>query len=286
MGQFFIIGNGFDLTHEIKSKYADFKAWLIDEGNKEHIQMIEQTFCINGEDWSDYEAALGRYDIEEMYEWITDGLEIDLDHMMRSQFIYEDAPDIMMGKFWQDIHEKFCDWVNTIKVSSAVRNFSLPAHAKYLTFNYTRTLEEVYAIPESQILHIHGCAPSDDLVVGHDCYAAPNPEYGGNQWEMEEGVREQIKGAMNSNYKDVQSIISANAAYFASLSNVDHITVIGHSYNRIDMPYFRAIKDAVGPQCRWELCWYTDADKANADAMIAALGIDPALCSFVRTGGQ
>ena len=88
MAILYIIGNGFDLASKIKSSYVDFKARLIELSSEEHIMMIEQNFCINGSDWSDYEAALGRYDIEEMHEWITNGLEIDLDHMMRFQFIH------------------------------------------------------------------------------------------------------------------------------------------------------------------------------------------------------
>lgn len=282
MSYLYIIGNGFDLAHGIRSRYADFKTWLRDEGYADHIKKIEQTFNINGEDWSDYESALGTYDIEEMYEWIAGDLTIDIDHMMRSQFIYEDAPDIFMGQFWQDIKAKFCEWVNAIRISLASRTFRLPADARYLTFNYTRTLEDTYGISSTQIRHIHGIAPSDNLIVGHNRYAQPNPDYGGNQWEMEESVRERIKGAMNINYKNVDAIIAANADYFTSLGDIDHITILGHSYNDIDMPYFQAVKAVVSPQCRWEFSWLTDADKVNAMAMIGRLGIDLATCAFVR----
>lgn len=282
MSYLYIIGNGFDLAHGIRSRYADFKTWLMDKGYADHIKKIEQTFSINGEDWSDYESALGTYDIEDMYEWIAGDLTIDIDHMMRSQFIYEDAPDIFMGQFWKDIKAKFCEWVNAIRISLASRTFMLPADAIYLTFNYTRTLEDTYGISSTQIRHIHGIAPSDNLIVGHNRYAQPNPDYGGNQWEMEEGVRERIKGAMNSNYKNVDAIIAANADYFASFGDIDHITILGHSYNDIDMPYFQTVKAVVSPQCRWEFSWHTDADKVNARAMIGRLGIDLATCAFVR----
>ena len=202
---------------------------------------------------------------------------------MRSQALFEDAPDLMVGTFWRDIKDKFYDWVNSIDISSTKRRFCLPADAKYLTFNYTLTLEKVYNITPNQILHIHGLVASDDIIVGHNNYIAPNPEYGGNQWEMEEGVRERIKGAMNDNYKDVQSIIAKHRDYFTSLSDIEMIRVFGHSYNDIDMPYFQKIKDRVSKECNWILTCHSDNDKVNAEKLIALLGIVSSNVKFVNT---
>lgn len=279
----YIIGNGFDLAHEIQSSYAHFKEWLINEGYNEHVQSLENNFCFKCENWSDYETALGEYNIEEIYEQIAGDLSIDYDHLMRSQAIFEDAPDIIMGPFWRDIKEKFYDWVNSIDISYTKRRFSLPADAKYLTFNYTLTLENVYNLTSDHIFHIHGRVASDNnIIVGHNKYRAPNPKYGGNQWEMEEGVRERIKGAMNDNYKDVHSIIAKHRDYFTSLSNIGMITVFGHSYNDIDMPYFQKIKDSVSKECKWILNWHSNNDKTNAEKMIEHLGIMPQNVEFIE----
>lgn len=90
------------------------------------------------------------------------------------------------------------------------------------------------------ILHIHGRVASDIIIVGHDNYVAPNPEYGGNQWGMKEGVRERIKGAMNDYHKHVHAIIAKHSDYFTSLSDIEFIR---SSFNDIDIPYFQKIKD-------------------------------------------
>ena len=278
----YILGNGFDLAHEIHSSYAHFKEWLIKEGYNEHVKTLERQFCFECVNWSDYETALGSYDLDDIYEQIAGDLSIDLDHLMRSQAIFEDAPDLILGTFWRDIKEKFYDWVNSIDISSAKRRLCLLADAKYLTFNYTLTLEKVYNITPDHILHIHGLVASDDIIVGHNNYIAPNPEYGGNQWEMEEGVRERIKGAMNDNYKDVQSIIAKHRDYFTSLSDIEIIRVFGHSYNDIDMPYFQKIKDSVSKECKWILNWHSDNDKVNAENLIAQLGIPPENVEYIN----
>jgi hypothetical protein len=40
---------------------------------------------------------------------------------------------------------------------------------RFLTFNYTPTLQRLYGVPESNVLHIHGRAnlPDSDLIFGH-----------------------------------------------------------------------------------------------------------------------
>ena len=99
----YILGTGFDLAHEIHSSYAHFKEWLIKEGYNEHVQTLERHFCFECVNWSDYETALGSYDLDDIYEQIAGDLSIDLDHLMRSQAIFEDAPDLILGTFWRDI---------------------------------------------------------------------------------------------------------------------------------------------------------------------------------------
>ena len=38
----------------------------------------------------------------------------------------------------------------------------------FFTFNYTKTLENLYNIPSSNIIHIHGCVEdNEDFILGH-----------------------------------------------------------------------------------------------------------------------
>ena len=64
----FIIGNGFDLAHGIKSQYSDFAKWVRQRGNYRLVQMMEIFFSNNRDFWGDIEKALGEYDEEEIVD--------------------------------------------------------------------------------------------------------------------------------------------------------------------------------------------------------------------------
>ena len=46
---------------------------------------------------------------------------------------------------------------------------SIDVNGAFLTFNYTSTLEDLYAVPDIRVLHIHGEAKLSDseLILGH-----------------------------------------------------------------------------------------------------------------------
>lgn len=55
----FIIGNGFDLAHEIKSQYSDFAKWLRQRGNDRLVQMMEIFFSNYRDFWGGHRESLG-----------------------------------------------------------------------------------------------------------------------------------------------------------------------------------------------------------------------------------
>ena len=56
--------------------------------------------------------------------------------------------------------------MNGVKTNSL---FAFFANDRFLTFNYTDTLECVYGIDAEKVLHFHGRAASgDELIVGHN----------------------------------------------------------------------------------------------------------------------
>jgi len=62
----YIIGNGFDLHHEICSAYSDFKAFLKKE-DFSLFRLVEDYLPV-GEEWSELEVALGDIDVTYMFE--------------------------------------------------------------------------------------------------------------------------------------------------------------------------------------------------------------------------
>ena len=62
-----------------------------------------------------------------------------------------------------------------------------------------------------------------------------------------------IDAALQNMKKPVESIIECNKEYFKTLSDIKEIYIIGHSLNRIDLPYFKEIKDNVKDNVEWLL---------------------------------
>src|SRR4051794_30455176 len=62
----YIIGNGFDLHHGLKSRYWNFRAYVVDKDN-DLVEKLEEYF---GDDalWSDFEETLSYLDTEQIID--------------------------------------------------------------------------------------------------------------------------------------------------------------------------------------------------------------------------
>lgn len=156
----YIIGNGFDLAHGMPTRYGDFKRWLIENGRIDVIHELESAFPVQKDNefllWSDFEKALGLYDINKVVNWSWDDLYLT-EFSIGGQIF--GAPDFFLNTQIPDIlNEAFTKWSHSIPLATTPINFHLEKDAYYLTFNYTDTLEVLYGIPQNHILHIHGQA--------------------------------------------------------------------------------------------------------------------------------
>ena len=245
----YILGNGFDIAHGISSRYRDFEHWVKAKGNEQLIGMMDIFFSNEHDLWADIETALGEYREEEIFDYCKPIEEIDYDHMMRSVAAIEDAPDWLFKPILDDFLNSFTDWVNSIDISQARQQLQLEPQSRYLTFNYTETLEKVYGTPADNILHIHGSrvVKGGAYIMGHN-NIKPDDLYDTLNGELyfEQGTKNKIIGWMNELHKDTSSIIRHNATFFRSLSGITHVVVIGHSVNEVDWPYFDEVNKSVG----------------------------------------
>lgn len=272
----YIIGNGFDIAHGIESRYSDFKRWVKSSGNRQLIDMMDIFFSKCHDFWADIETALGEYSEEEIFDYCKPAEEIDYDHTMRSVAAIEDGPDWIFKPILDDFLESFIDWVNAIDLSPAHQIRQLAPQSKYLTFNYTETLEKVYGIPDNNVLHIHGSRKVADsaYIIGHNNYCS-TLLYGDNDSELyfERNTKIKIVEWMNQLYKDTAVIISNNSSFFCSLAGITHIEVIGHSLNEVDMPYFDEVRKNVNENACWIFHCYSDEDRQRTETYIARTGI-------------
>ena len=181
----FIIGNGFDLAHGVKSSYTNFRDSL-----DEHTQWELETYINVPNLWADFENNLAYVSRERLMDCVEDNLDINLEakNIDDEDFKYS---DMMMSvedglTFLYDaqgeIPKAFRRWIEELKMPETLPSLKniLSPDCRYFSFNYTDFLESEYGVPEKKILHIHGCRRNkeDELVLGH----GQNPKKNYNEW--------------------------------------------------------------------------------------------------------
>ena len=274
----YVVGNGFDLHHGIKSHYSDFRNWLYMKGNSRLIGLMDVFFSNTTNFWSDVETALGDYREEGIVGFCepSNSEDFKYDHPTQWQAGVEDSISFIFNDAMEEFRTAFNEWVRCIKVNDAAADLGIPIGSKYLTFNYTDTLETVYKVPAENVLHIHGnrLRSDDEMIIGHNKHYDADTPYGDDSILLpyQNAYSEVIK-IMNEWVKDSESIIEANTHFFQSLNCCSTVIVMGYSYNEIDVPYLRKIFDSVVSNCRWILYYYSIDDLLKAKNTASVLGL-------------
>lgn len=271
----FIIGNGFDRAHGMPTGYGDFKRWLIDNNRFDVIHELQSAYPKRKRGdyllWCDFEKALGEYDLNTVINWSWENLYITVDslgnQLFNGDFIDTQLPDI--------IDEAFTKWIRSIQIPTNKVYDNISKSSIYLSFNYTDTLEQLYQIPESHVLHIHGRASKGDkLIVGHNREINPE-DYWDDDIEMRENnERMQRLTDMNNLCKPVDYIIERYDWYFKGLGFTEDIHILGHSCGEIDYPYFKKIKESLPSYVKWHFYPYTPDDTIRVEKLIQTIGIN------------
>lgn len=270
----YILGNGFDVAHGIKSTYANFRAFEISRDNQRFVNLMDIFFSNQTDFWSDVETALGHYDEDSIIDFCNPEEEFDMDHPTRSEAAYSDSPDNIFQPLLKDLKSEFREWVDSIEIKNAEKILSLSKDAYYLTFNYTDTLEAIYHIPSNNVFHIHGLRQSkDEYIVGHSNFRNEEFTFDNSDVYFKQATRAKVIGWMNGLYKDANAIINRNSDYFNGLNDVKQIIVLGHSLNMVDLPYFLRIVEATGTDASWKFSFYGTQDINNINNFIKIAGL-------------
>ncbi|HHQ1242397.1 TPA: bacteriophage abortive infection AbiH family protein, partial [Listeria innocua] len=274
INKLFIIGNGFDLAHGVPSTFNHFKEYLRCTYLYEHdvypslwlpastdydgeicykiedcAQIIDFMICDSclrigsedeGENWSDFERAIGRFD----YSLLEEDIEIQYDkegdiNPFHTGNNYEDAYNDLSNVMLK-LPELFSEWINNIPIlENCFSVFNLDnyysilelidkEHDVFLTFNYTETLENLYEA--ENVTHIHGNQTSP--VLGHN-----------NTSRIEEQSYHQDTyiNTMNETLKKpTDRIIEEKSYFFKNLEGeIDSIYSYGFSFGEVDLIYLK-----------------------------------------------
>lgn len=301
----FIIGNGFDIFHELKTKYSDYREALDETIVSKFEKMTSNSGMTKEATWRDIEAALGvcwnslQSSFFSLYSnSFNDCIELETDMEQDFSFIF-DFTGVL-----------FYDFINKAQSKDAEPRFHFEKDDIFVNFNYTNTLERVYSISPERILHIHGMLdniqPSGFL--GSDILPSFN--------SIEEAeVSEPIVKAKYWNSDLVRSKIQFGAypvfPYSGSITDdrtlheiqrmhelfvknpeqnmdklqkfiseyhpeiIDEVIISGPSIGECDLPYFVKILMPTLKHSKWSFYCFSPKDMENYTSICAANGITP-----------
>lgn len=166
----YIIGNGFDICHGINTKYSDYHEWLVKNDNSIYEKLCAIYDTYGYEWWNNFEQSLSKVSFDYINKTSSENAPVygsndfnDADNHRASVQVELDMQNLL-----DSIKLSMESWINGLnKANKEKLRIEGKDHSFFITFNYTKTLEEVYNIPKGQICHIHGCINESDLIVGH-----------------------------------------------------------------------------------------------------------------------
>ena len=283
MTKLYIIGNGFDSAHNLPTDYSEFYKFA-----KETLDELVTYYHLdkNEEDlWADFENSLGKFDWKSIYDTY-DYTDITADNFKPSEaFGLEDELHEQTDCLVETIKELFCSWICGIDISVATKKLELDIDDRFINFNYTSTLQFVYGVKDENIFHIHGRSEAyDDLIFGHlETMEEPElDENGHSNRTIFTDAENTAKYPFYAFQKPVYEIIKRNCDFFNNLSDIKNIIVIGHSLNKIDLPYFKKIAKNT-EKAEWVVCYKKPEEKTSHLKKLLQCGIQKdkiIMCTF------
>lgn len=282
----YIIGNGFDLWHGISSSYGQFKEY-VRQRDRDLFDAVER-YLPADEDWSDLEAALADIDVDSIID--------DLDQYMLSysaedwsdsghhDFQYE--VDLVAERLSIELRTRFGEWIRSLAIptlsTATPRLRSIDASAAFLTFNYTSTLESLYGVSHSHVLHIHGEARMQDseLILGHGWN--PTQRQSLNDRADIEGIDTRLIEAndilddyFSKTFKPSERLIREHQTFFDQLGAIETVHVLGHSLSDVDLPYFQALLRVPSVAAAyWYVACRSEQERQTKCDRLITLGVD------------
>lgn len=277
----YIIGNGFDLAHDLSTSFSSFKKFMEQE-SRDSVDRWSKIISIKlDENWNNLEESFQYVD----YDYIND---------LCSTFIHSYNEEKWSDSYHHDYQNeisKYLDlilnsdtylrrWLNNI-YKKCSRKFKLEEKSIYLTFNYTNVLEDVYCIEKNNVCHIHGDMSSNDkLILGH---ANSNILLEMENIIYDDDVRiiegkQILNNSKQDSYKNSENLINENINFFKICKNVKNIYIIGHSVEAIrnvDFKYYKKIASIVNiNEVVINVIIYNSADVEEYKYILHSLGFE------------
>lgn len=310
MNTLYVIGNGFDSAHQLKTSYWYFREYLKKYAEDFYVKLEENYgyFQMNLDDyhigenpnevlrkrdncvyelfWKTIEEELGKVNETAMLEF-SNSIVSNMCLESGLEGIKDTLDDFWSGQysFIKQLQEYVFKWAKQIRLHKCVpicEELINNNEDIFLTFNYTNTLEKVYKIPSANILHIHGGLPPycyTEPILGHGNYEAiKRCEKMVSEAEKKSddeyiSIYNAIANFYKDTLKDTRKLLIANNDFFGKLVNINTVKVIGHSLGEVDYPYFERIIQCVNDNANWNVYFHEDSDEDKFRKILNMLGV-------------
>jgi len=280
-----IVGNGFDIQNGLLTSYRYFYNQYNDQLDEYFLHFPN---FYDDQEWSNFEENLGLFDEDNFRE--SAACEPSMDDMIESSKYangYNDEISQKTDELVDDIQGAFRTWIRGIDVKQANKFMEFPKGFKFINFNYTSTLQDVYLVPDEDVLHIHGKARWN-VIFGHGAgngnQSTPvkkNHDESYKPW-FEESYQT-LASVTEKFHKPVNEILEKHREHLEAYGDVTKVIVLGHSINDIDIPYLKCILNAY-PDALWRN-WNHKGEEndgvSNTHDKLLSLGVpSEKLCSL------
>lgn len=269
----FIIGNGFDICHKLPTRYNPHFRNIAERMDWQGFWSLYS--CDEESLWSDFESSLSYPDFSSLTA-LFDGYYPDYlsDHESDRDGIITQVD--LVGHLESALDEFANNAENELACARPLDKFfqCFNPDDLYVNFNYTSTLQDLYEIDESHVLHIHGHVGYSPLLLG---YKHGTLDLGEVFVEVHNG-----RGYMQKteDYTDGIEDYYVHTAYdgliaklktfskpsmvetlsdFLAGEQIDEIVIVGHSMGSCDSDYFVFLNQRY-PSAKWLISYHSDKD--------------------------
>lgn len=296
MSSLFLVGNGFDIAHGIPTSYSNFRSFVVElypdaldlRDTVVHLEDFERInmgefaaeILLNtmdkaaGDNWSNFEEALAYINFNNKLPKANhkeNETEEEDQRLMGKYLLYLDVLTsgfIHCAKMWQEF---FRIWIKDIEIhieagefspNNALKTLFSQPDAKFITFNYTKTLQILYGV--KKVVHIHNRV-GQTLIFGH---GKEDAMYGDSMDDMDEEPcigSSFLDDMIMSFKKDTERPMKKYNDFFKKLDHtIDRVYSYGFSYGKVDSVYIKRIIEKVSPSATW---YFTAHEAQNRETL-------------------
>ena len=292
----FIIGNGFDIGHGLATRYWDFRNYL-EQINYTFLQSFEEHYDIYPRSsidaiqktlWNEFEQNLANIDEDTI---IDQAVNIDMDLESGDIGIEDTLVAYFTNeyRYIKQLAKYLKSWVRTIRIRDVQPKTTLfdnDTDALFITFNYTSSLESVYKIDPTKVIHVHGSLHKydDEPILGHGNIERITTirdkrrkaeDLFDEKWSS---ICQVVENYYNETFKDVRRYMYK--LFPLRGKSIDEIHVIGLSISGVDLPYFEFINNVTNRNASWNIYCFSNTETTQKKSALLKCGVNE---SCIRT---